>query len=359
MTSDETYLESYLESISTLPSEIRRNLGLLKSLDQSCSVQVKELRHVEESYLKRAQDTIHAIPVESRPRGAKEEEEGHSKTSSSTRTRTSTAAPNPNTPKRNRNEKDASGDDEKDDEERSTAPRDDETIPTNVWAQPPQHGAVLPKPDGSTTLLLPTTEEFRSYVEDPTALLRMALLRRDTRQFQDEKIAVADQTHSLVQEAITRLDADLEAFETLLKGSGQFETVVGRGAPPDALAAIQVTPNSPDWILAKVMEHDMSMGMYKLSDEDIESSKTFTLPESQVVILGGVDRLTRGDVIYAVYPDTTSFYQATVVKPPQKVSGGEAFVMVHFKDDGDEHGITHDKAVLMQHIMRVPYGAIQ
>ena len=85
----------------------------------------------------------------------------------------------------------------------------------------------------------------------------------------------------------------------------------------------------------------------------------FTLPESQVVILGGVDRLARGDIIYAVYPDTTSFYQATVVKPPQKVSGGDSFVMVNFKDDGDEHGITHDKAVLMQHIMRVPYGAIQ
>jgi hypothetical protein len=139
--------------------------------------------------------------------------------------------------------------------------------------------------------------------------------------------------------------------------------------------------------------------MYKLSDEDIESSKSeiyiicfdvwrmvfwffslmqydanshyllslcfgfstlaFTLPESQVVILGGVDRLAKSDVIYAVYPDTTSFYQATVVKAPQRVSGGDSFVMVNFKDDGDEHGITHDKAVLMQHIMRVPYGAIQ
>ena len=75
--------------------------------------------------------------------------------------------------------------------------------------------------------------------------------------------------------------------------------------------------------------------------------------------MGGVDRLSKGDIIYAVYPDTTSFYQATVVQVPRKVSNGESFVMVNFKDDGDEHGITHDKAVLMKYIMRVPYGAIQ
>lgn len=87
----------------------------------------------------------------------------------------------------------------------------------------------------------------------------------------------------------------------------------------------------------------------------------FTLPESQVVILGigGLESTRKGDVIYAVYPDTTSFYQATVAQCPKKVAGGDSFVLVNFKDDGDENGITHDKAVLMKHIMRVPYGAMQ
>ena len=56
-----------------------------------------------------------------------------------------------------------------------------------------------------------------------------------------------------------------------MKGSGQFET---SGAQPDDLAAIQVVPNSPDWILAKVISHDIQTGMYKLSDEDIESNKS-------------------------------------------------------------------------------------
>ena len=77
-----------------------------------------------------------------------------------------------------------------------------------------------------------------------------------------------------------------------------------------------------------------------------------------MVVLGNVEKLSRGDVIYAVYPDTTSFYQATVVQSLRKSSGGGSFVMVNFVDDSDEHGVTHDKAVLLKHVMRPPYGAV-
>jgi hypothetical protein len=79
----------------------------------------------------------------------------------------------------------------------------------------------------------------------------------------------------------------------------------------------------------------------------------FNLPDSQVVVLGDVDKLTRGDVIYAVYPDTTSFYQATVVQLPRKNNPG-AFVNVHFVDDSDEFGVTHDKAIPLKYIMLPP-----
>ena len=66
----------------------------------------------------------------------------------------------------------------------------------------------------------------------------------------------------------------------------------------------------------------------------------FILPESQVVILGGLSStLNRGDTIYAVYPDTTSFYQSTVVEMTKKVQGKDPLDLVHFKDDGDEHVI--------------------
>lgn len=121
---------------------------------------------------------------------------------------------------------------------------------------------------------------------------------------------------------------------------------------PNDMAACQVTPGS-EWILAKVLHHDANTGMYKLADEDIESNKSmylalcvgscfgtlrkffgialftplctlltlqlfflslwidsvFDLPEQQVQILHPVEKLRAGDVVYAVYPDTTSFYQ--------------------------------------------------
>jgi SGF29 tudor-like domain len=80
------------------------------------------------------------------------------------------------------------------------------------------------------------------------------------------------------------------------------------------------------------------------------------LPESQVVVLQPIEKLRVGDTVYAVYPDTTSFYQATVVQvPPRKQSGAPgAFVMVTFVDDSDDFGITHDKAIPLKHIMLPP-----
>jgi hypothetical protein len=44
-------------------------------------------------------------------------------------------------------------------------------------------------------------------------------------------------------------------------------------AKPNDLAACQATVGS-DWILAKVIHHDPASGMYKLSDEDVESNKS-------------------------------------------------------------------------------------
>jgi hypothetical protein len=179
----------------------------------------------------------------------------------------------------------------------------------------------------------------------------------------------------------------------LLKVSGEFETE--GGVKPNDLAAMQTNPASPDWILGKVISHDPATGMYMLADEDLESNKgesknpthhgvsqgcwrfamcpniifasslsfsfaytVFNLPEAQVIILSPLEKISRGDIVYAVYPDTTSFYQATIVQPPRKAGGGGGtFAMVHFVDDSDEHGITHDKAVLLKHIMQPPYGA--
>lgn len=81
-------------------------------------------------------------------------------------------------------------------------------------------------------------------------------------------------------------------------------------------------------------------------------------------MLNPIERLNKGETIYAVYPDTTSFYQATVVVSTNKKQSAsnaqqqqqlqKPYVMVQFVDDADEFGITHDKAVPIQHVMIPP-----
>lgn len=89
----------------------------------------------------------------------------------------------------------------------------------------------------------------------------------------------------------------------------------------------------------------------------VDHATVFHLAEDHVIVLRGVDRLSKGDSVYAVYPDTTSFYRATVVQVPRKTAGqSPTFVMVSFVDDSDEFGVTHDKAVQLQYIMLPPNG---
>jgi hypothetical protein len=119
-------------------------------------------------------------------------------------------------------------------------------------------------------------------------------------------------------------------------------------ARPKNLAAIQLLPNTSEWILAKIISYDKSTKTYTLSDEDALSTEIYSIPSSRVIALNKSSVYTRGDVVYAVYPDTTSFYLATVSTSKNN------FVMVHFRDDGDEHGVTHEKAVPVWLVMRVP-----
>mmetsp|Transcript_17286 Transcript_17286/g.19949 ORF Transcript_17286/g.19949 Transcript_17286/m.19949 type:complete len:293 (-) Transcript_17286:55-933(-) len=286
---DETYLESFIEQIQTLPSELRRNLELMKDLDKSCSTLAGELRQTQDEYVSRSQAKILQLEVGETPDG--------------------------------------------------------------------QPGVKVL--GNSNDIITPTTEELLSFIREKKTLRKIKSMEISAVQQAEEKVAIAEQTYSIIESTVKHLDRDIAKFETTLKSAGDFR--VAGSAKPNDLAAIQVVPNSTDWILAKVISHDLESGMYRLSDEDVESKhKVFHLPESQVVVLSGnTEKLSRGDIVYAVYPDTTSFYQAAVVQPPKRVTGsGGSFVMVNFVDDADEQGITHDKAVMLKHVMRVPYGAV-
>jgi len=239
-------------------------------------------------------------------------------------------------------------------------------------------------------VIIPTTEELMAYVHEPTTMSRIQSLRSDALQQAEEKVEVAKQCYKMIDNLYWKLDeiisetkiqatrngtnfhhpsnsnattnqSSISSGLSLAGGSGPSSTSRtsgrNRGAPKsNDLAAVQV-PGSPDWILAKVITHDPKTGMFTLSDEDVESNKVFNLPAPSVIILERMRNLRSGDVVFAVYPDTTSFYQGTIAQPPRKAAGGGLlFVTITFLDDEDATtGETHDKAVLLKHVMAPPY----
>jgi hypothetical protein len=138
---------------------------------------------------------------------------------------------------------------------------------------------------------------------------------------------------------------------SLLSGSNSAALPISTSAGsarPKNLAAIQLLPNTSEWIPAKIISYDKSTKTYTLSNEDALSTEIYSIPSSRVIALNKSSVYTRGDVAYAVYPDTTSFYLAMVS------TSRNNFVMVHFRDDGDEHGVMHEKAVSVWLVMHVP-----
>jgi hypothetical protein len=282
MSTDETFLEAFIEkSIGTIPTEIRRNLAHMRSLDQSYTSLLSELRECEDEYLSRAHDIIFQLPVESRREPPQKKRRRTSTDSNSDKDDQGSSKGEDSEKKKSaesESEAENSSSDEEDKSEEFSNPKIGipVSIPVLKTASDEEESSdneEEPKP--KTQLIIPTTEEMRREIQNPAALAKIAILRRDARQLVEEKISNANQTFLIVDDAIQKLNSDIEKFETLLKTTGQYETAVPTGgALPNDLAAIQVTPNSQDWILAKVISHDAQTGMYNLSDEDIESKKS-------------------------------------------------------------------------------------
>lgn len=63
----------------------------------------------------------------------------------------------------------------------------------------------------------------------------------------------------------------------------------------------------------RVVSYHIDNGFYDIVDAD--DTKRYELPESQVILLDlpeSSKKLSKGDSVYAIYPDTTAFYLATV-----------------------------------------------
>mmetsp|Transcript_46198 Transcript_46198/g.51513 ORF Transcript_46198/g.51513 Transcript_46198/m.51513 type:complete len:341 (+) Transcript_46198:50-1072(+) len=333
----ETYLEGFIESLSTIPSELRRNLDLLKDMDVSCSELMEETRMLQQEYIRRVEDKIGKLEVVGE--GVR-------------------VLMNRNNEHNDKDNNNIDIDDE-----------DEKMIPC----------------DKNRPVIIPTTEELMAYVHEPTTMSRIQSIQSGALQQAEEKVEVAKQTYKIIDNLYWKLDEIISETKIQATRNGtnfhhpsnsnatKNQSSISSGLPVTggavtsstsrtsgrnrgALAAVQV-PGSPDWILAKVITHDSKTGMFTLSDEDVESNKVFNLPSPSVIILERMRNLRSGDVVFAVYPDTTSFYQGTIAQQPRKAAGGGMlFVTVTFLDDEDATtGKTHDKAVLLKHVMAPPY----
>mmetsp|Transcript_1276 Transcript_1276/g.2077 ORF Transcript_1276/g.2077 Transcript_1276/m.2077 type:complete len:256 (+) Transcript_1276:186-953(+) len=179
-------------------------------------------------------------------------------------------------------------------------------------------------------------------------------LREKAKQKIDEKVAIASQTLELVESFVRKMDTDNALFESLLRASGEFESI---GAQKGQDVAAQPVVFG-DWILGSVQSYSMDTGYYDIIDAD--DSKRYVLPESQVIILDlpeSSKKLSKGESVLAVYPDTTAFYQAIVSQAPRRSAmGAEPSVTLQFVGDADETGQTPHRVVPLRHVVRPPQG---
>lgn len=80
---------------------------------------------------------------------------------------------------------------------------------------------------------------------------------------------------------------------------------------------------SDEIILGRVTFYHIDIGAYDVADGD--DSKRYHLPENQVApldMLYSQRRLTKGEEVLAIYPETTSFYPAYIVQAPRRTAIG-------------------------------------
>ena len=93
---------------------------------------------------------------------------------------------------------------------------------------------------------------------------------------------------------------------------------------------------SIDWVLCVGVKNQKAKKGYRwLRDVDNESNVELQVAEEDVRALNSrKKKRSKGEVVMAIYPATTTFYKATILRgSPQQTKGGESTVQVHFFED--------------------------
>ena len=112
------------------------------------------------------------------------------------------------------------------------------------------------------------------------------------------------------------------------------------------------------WILGNVLDYNPMTQSYMVQDED-DVNRVLTMGFHDVRRLDdSSSHLRRGDQVLAVFPETTSFYNAVVVKTPKlqqtnsSSSSSSLEVVVKFEDDEDENGRNPARRVPARFVLR-------
>jgi Inhibitor of growth proteins N-terminal histone-binding len=191
MSGDETYLEAFIEKLSTLPHQLRRNLDLLRDLDAGNSLDLRELRKLQRQFILAAEEKVLQLEVVEMDYTSGEKDEG--------------------------------GDNDENDDMDWYGRNYASSVPT--LQRPPycvRNGPVL----------VPTTRELMDYILQPqvgsgsssgavvdneAVYRQITTLQQGCLQKADEKVAVAHQTFELLDAFVHRLDSDLTSMEQLLQ----------------------------------------------------------------------------------------------------------------------------------------------
>eukprot|EP01097_Dermamoeba_algensis_P010786 TRINITY_DN8084_c0_g1_i1.p1 TRINITY_DN8084_c0_g1~~TRINITY_DN8084_c0_g1_i1.p1 ORF type:complete len:314 (+),score=74.15 TRINITY_DN8084_c0_g1_i1:94-1035(+) len=128
-------------------------------------------------------------------------------------------------------------------------------------------------------------------------------------------------------------------------------------------AKISKPKHKPDWILASIVNYIPESGKYEVEDEDPgdefdpnPSREHYQLPRKCLIPLplqvGAEYEFARGSQVLAMYPETTTFYSATVVATPSERKKKD--YQLNFVEDTDEIGEPIKREVSPAYVVAEP-----
>mmetsp|Transcript_12308 Transcript_12308/g.14135 ORF Transcript_12308/g.14135 Transcript_12308/m.14135 type:complete len:293 (+) Transcript_12308:226-1104(+) len=206
-------------------------------------------------------------------------------------------------------------------------------------------------------------EKCLAAMKESPEFKKIESLRKTLKQKVLEKISISDQLYDISSQNKKRIDSDVEKFQQILRASGDLveDKKISKGSL--VAASVPQQDGGSMWILCKVVEYSNSgtQTNQKIIVADAEdASQTHTLRITQIVplsehedVAAAKNRLpSRGRMVMAMYPDTTSFYKSTLVTLPYKASSG-VVCAIQFYDDEDSSGIIPRRIIPTKYVFRL------